>query len=480
MVLTRNGNGQGPRHPRGLTRRTLLQVGYSGLLGINLPALLSDRARAAANARSAGAGAGAGPRPKSVILVFLTGGASHVDTFDMKPEAPAEIRGEFRPIATRVPGLEICEHLPRLASQAERWALIRSLSHGDNSHLPATHNTLTGRPMPLRRNSDLDNVLSRRDAPCYAAGLEYVRPRNDGIPSGVTLPHALIEGPLTWPGQHAGFLGGHYDPWQIAQDPSAANFRVDSLQLPAGVGLPRLHERHSLLDQINRPGDPTEAFGNGPARQLADHQEQAFSILTASRVARAFDLNGEDPRVRDRYGRHMFGQTLLLARRLVEAGVPIVQANMGIVQSWDTHSHHFARLKDQLLPQLDVGVSALLDDLDVRGLLEETLVVMVGEFGRAPRISTLANETSPGRDHWAPVYSGVFAGGGVRGGQVIGKSDKLAAHPVTRSYSPDDIGATVYHALGVDPASEVRDRQDRPVRLNTGQVIAALYTGAEA
>src|SRR5262245_37792590 len=162
----------------------------------------------------------------------------------MKPEAPAEIRGEFRPIATRVPGLSICEHLPRLAEQADRWALVRSLSHRDNSHLPATHNTLTGRPMPLRRNSDLDNVLSRRDAPCYAAGLEYVRPRHDGVPSGVTLPHALIEGPLTWPGQHAGFLGGHFDPWQIAQDPSAANFRVDSLQLPAGVGLGRLHGRH--------------------------------------------------------------------------------------------------------------------------------------------------------------------------------------------------------------------------------------------
>jgi hypothetical protein len=472
VVFNRNGNGQGQGHPRGITRRTLLQVGYSGLLGINLPALLSDRARAAAN--------GSGPRPKSVILVFLTGGASHIDTFDMKPDAPAEIRGEFRPIATRVPGLEICEHLPRLASQAERWALIRSLSHHDNSHLPATHNTLTGRPMPLRRNSDLDNVLSRRDAPCYAAGLEYVRPRNDGIPSGVTLPHALIEGPLTWPGQHAGFLGGHYDPWQIAQDPSAANFRVDSLNLPAGVGLSRLHERHTLLEEINRQGGPPHALGDGTARQLADHQEQAFSILTASKVARAFDLNGEDPRVRDRYGRHLFGQTLVLARRLVEAGVPIIQANMGIVQTWDTHSHHFARLKDQLLPQLDVGVSALLDDLTVRGLLEETLVVMLGEFGRSPRISTLPSETSPGRDHWAPVYSGVFAGGGVRGGQVIGKSDKLGGHPVTRSYSPDDIGATVYHALGVDPASEVRDRQDRPVRLNTGRVIEALYTGDPA
>jgi hypothetical protein len=452
-----------------------LQVGYSGLLGIGLTETLARRTRAAAGAGHSAPRSLA--RPKSVILVFLTGGASHIDTFDMKPEAPAEMRGDFRPIATRVPGLQICEHLPLLAARSDKWALIRSLSHGDNSHLPATHNTLTGRPMPLRRGSDLDNVLSRRDAPCYAAGLDYLRPRDDGIPNGVTLPHALIEGPLTWPGQHAGFLGTRFDPWLIAQDPSAANFRVDNLQLPPGVGVARLHDRRILLDEINHIADPLDA--PDISRQLASHQEQAFSILTSSRVARAFALDREPPAVRDRYGRHGFGQTLLLARRLVEAGVPVVQANMGIVQTWDTHSEHFARLKDKLLPPLDQGVSALLDDLEARGLLDETLVVMVGEFGRSPKISTLPTEKTPGRDHWAPVYSGVFAGGGVRGGQVIGKSDKLAAHPASRSYSPDDVGATVYHALGVDLASELRDRQDRPVRLNTGRVIEALYTGSE-
>jgi uncharacterized protein (DUF1501 family) len=232
-----------------------------------------------------------------------------------------------------------------------------------------------------------------------------------------------------------------------------------------------------LLDAINRPGVASRLLDG--TQQLAAQQEQAFSILTSSRVARAFELEREDPRVRDRYGRHLYGQTLLLARRLVEAGVPIVQANMGIVQSWDTHSNHFARMKDQLLPKLDVAVSALLDDLGTRGLLEETLVVMLGEFGRSPKISTLRGESSPGRDHWAPVYSGVFAGGGVVGGRVIGRSDRFAAHPVTTSYSPDDIGATIYHALGVDPGSEVRDRQDRPVRLNTGRVIQPLFGGAD-
>jgi hypothetical protein len=457
------------RHRIGITRRELLQVGYSGLLGMGLPGLLAGQARAAGGRNRA--------RAKSVILVFLTGGPSQLETFDLKPEAPAEMRGECRPIASTVPGLEISEHLPRMAARAHRWALIRSLSHGDNSHLPATHHILTGRPMPLRRGSDLDNVLSRRDAPCYGAGLEYLRPRSDGVPSGVTLPHALIEGPLTWPGQHAGFLGPRFDPWQIAQDPSAANFRVDSLQLPPGVGIARLHDRHILLDDVNRLADP---LGDGSvSRQLAGHQEQAFSILTSSRVARAFAIDREPAAARDRYGRHMFGQTLLLARRLVEAGVPIVQANMGIVQTWDTHSNHFPRMKETLLPPLDQGFSALLDDLEARGLLEETLVVMLGEFGRSPRISTLPTEKTPGRDHWAPVYSGVFAGGGVRGGTVIGKSDKLAAHPASRSFSPDDVGATVYHALAVDPASEIRDRQDRPVRLNTGQVIEALYSAAE-
>ncbi len=470
MTPTRYGH----RHCLGITRRELMQVGYSGLLGIGLPALLSGRARAAAGALGTRGATGA----KSVILVFLTGGASQVDTFDMKPDSPAEIRGEFRPIATKVPGVAICEHLPRMAARADRWALIRTLSHGDNSHLPATHHTLTGRPMPLRRGSDLDNVLSRRDAPCYAAGLDYLRPKGDGTPSGVTLPNHLIEGPLTWPGQHAGFLGPRFDPWHIAQDPSVPAFRVDSLRLPPGVGPERMRVRRVLLEEIDRQGLPSTAFAS--TRQLADQQEQAFSILTSSRVARAFELDREPPAVRDRYGRHLYGQSLLLARRLVEAGVPIVQANMGIVQTWDTHSHNFSRLKDKLLPPLDIAMSALLDDLAARGLLDETLVVMLGEFGRAPKITTLRDETSPGRDHWSPLYSGVFAGGGVRGGQVIGKSDRFAAHPVTTSYSPDDLGATLYHALGVDPESEVRDRQDRPVRLNTGRIIQALYTANEA
>src|SRR5262249_15357052 len=203
-----------------------------------------------------------------------------------------------------------------------------------------------------------------------------------------------------------------------------------------------------------------------------------FSVLTSGRVARAFEMDREPAAVRESFGRHAFGQSLLLARRLVQAGVPVVQANMGRVQNWDTHTDNFTRLKKQLLPHLDQGVSALLDDLAATGLLDETLVVLLGEFGRTPKISTMPGARSPGRDHWAPCFFGLFAGAGVRGGQVIGRSDRIGAYPTTTPFSPDDIGATVYHMLGVDPAVEVRDRQSRPVRLNRGEVIQSLFTGA--
>jgi hypothetical protein len=352
--------------------------------------------------------------------------------------------------------------------------VVRSFSHTEYNHLPGTHRLLTGSPMPSQRGSDLDNVLSRRDWPCYAAGLSALRPRADGVPSGVTLPNPLIEGPLTWPGQHAGFLGPRHDPWQLNQDPNAPDFRVDSVRLPDGFGVERLRQRRALLGQLDRAR--RDAEGN----PLAPHQQRAFDLLTSGKVAQAFALDREPDALRDRYGRHRFGQSLLLARRLVEAGVPVIQANMGIVQTWDTHANHFPRLKGELLPALDQGLSALFDDLAARGLLGETLVVVAGEFGRTPKISLLPPNTVPGRDHWAAVYSGLFAGAGVRGGQVIGRSDKKGAFPTTTPYTPADVGATVYAALGVDPGSEIRDVQNRPVRLNAGQVMRPLYSGAGA
>jgi uncharacterized protein (DUF1501 family) len=452
------------RHTLGISRRELLQVGYSGLLGISLPALLAGRAASEEGKKRR--------KPRAVILVFLTGAASHLDMFDPKPDASPEIRGEFKTIATKVPGLHVSEHLPRLAARADQYALVRSLSHRENNHLVATHHVLTGYKQP---GAFFDKIASRDDWPCYSSALNYLRPRTDGIPSGVNLPTFLMEGPLTWPGQHAGFLGPKHDPLQIARDPNRPDFRVDSMSRAPGLEADRLDDRRQLLDQINRQQKQLAELAE--CRRLSDQQQLAFSVLTSGKVARAFELDREPAAIRDRYGRHAFGQSLLLARRLVQAGVPVVQANMGRVQNWDTHGANFSRLKDQLLPPLDQGVAALLDDLEATGLLDETLVLMLSEFGRTPKISTQPGSKSPGRDHWAACFFGLFAGAGVRGGQVIGKSDKIGAYPVTTPYSPDDVGATVYHMLGVDPASEVRDRQNRPVQLNRGAVIEALFTG---
>ncbi|OYV83074.1 MAG: hypothetical protein B7Z73_16420 [Planctomycetia bacterium 21-64-5] len=366
--------------------------------------------------------------------------------------------------------------MPLLAARSKQLAVVRTMSHAEYGHLPATHTTLTGMRMPNQRNSDLENVLSRRDWPCYAAGLDYLRSRGDGVPNGVTLPHRLIEGPLTWPGQHAGLLGPSHDPWEINSDPNDAKFRVDSLALPSELNQRRLGDRRSLWEQLGRNAHDRQAVAETAV--FADQQELAMTLLTSGKVTEAFRIDRESEAVRERYGRHLFGQSLLLARRLVEAGVPIVQTNMGIVQSWDTHADNFGRLKDKLLPPLDRGLAALLDDLAASGLLDETLIVVTGEFGRTPKISMLPGASLPGRDHWAPVYSAVFAGGGVRGGQVIGRSDKQAALPVTRSYRPEDLGATIYHALGVDAGAEVRDTLGRPLRLNSGEPIEALFSGA--
>jgi hypothetical protein len=439
------------------SRRHLLQIGSSTAIGCGLSQLLPCSATAANPEAPA-------PRAKSLILVFCTGAISHHDTFDMKPDAPLEIRGEFQPIATSVGGLQICEHLPRLAARAHQYTLLRTLSHGDNNHLMSTHHVLTGHLQP---GGFFDKVASRDDWPCYAAGCEFLRPRSDGIPSGVNLPTYLMSSPLTWPGQHAGFLGPKYDPWQIVGDPNSKDFRVDALTLAQGIDFSRLDQRRSLLKSLNESAPLTD---NSSAGRLAEDQRLAFTMLSSGKLTQSFELHREPDTVRDRYGRHAFGQSLLLARRLVEAGVPIVQANMGPVQNWDNHGSIFSTLKDRLLPPLDQAVAALLDDLAERGLLDETMVVVLGEFGRTPKINK-----DGGRDHWGPCFTALFAGGGVVPAQVLGKTDDIGAWPDSTAWSPDDLGATVYSALGIDPHSAVRDRLNRPVHLNTGNVIAPLY-----
>ena len=445
------------------SRRQLLQAGRSSLLGLSTSAVLSAQAgasKAVDNLQRA---------PKSVVTVFLTGAASHHDTFDLKLDASVEIRGQFKPIATAIPGYQMCEHLPHLAARANKFAVLRSLSHGDNNHLMSTHHVLTGEKQP---GGFFDKVASRDDWPSYSSALAFLKPRRDGLPTGVNLPTFLREGPLTWPGQHAGFLGQNYDPWQITGDPSKSDFKVDALTLAPGIDVSQLSRRQSLLQEVNR--QQTQLGEVAQSIRLQQDQELAISMLTSSRLAQAFDLNREPVEVRKRYGENTTGQSLLLARRLIEAGVPVVQANIGRVQNWDNHGNIFPTLKDRLLPPLDLGVAALLDDLETRGLLENTLVMMLGEFGRTPKINNTA-----GRDHWGPCFFGVFAGAGVRGGQVIGRSDDTGAYPVTRAFSPEDVGATVYHLLGISAEAEVRDRLGRPVRLNRGNVIEPLFTGAE-
>lgn len=446
-------------------RRDFLRVGAAGVIGAGLPF-----APKLAQAASSGTG-----RAKSVLLVLLSGGPSQLDMWDPKPDAPAEVRGEFSSINTTLPGVSICEHMPKLAEQLARWTILRTMSHVEHNHLLATHVALTGRPTPVPRGgSDLDRVESRYDFPNFAAALDYVRPRNDGIPTGVTLPNYYIEGPLTWPGQYAGFLGPKHDPWQINHDPNDANFRIDSLSLQPGLTSPRLVSRRELLDTINER--PT-LKGDGRTTSFAEQQDVAFSLLTSDKVAKAFSIQQEDDATRERYGRNKFGQSLLLSRRLIEAGVPIVQAAMGIVQTWDTHVDNWGRLKNVLLPQLDNGLAALMDDLSASGKLEETLVIVMGEFGRTPRVSVLPGQTVPGRDHWAHTYSGLFAGAGIRGGQVVGATDAIAAYPVTRSWSPADVCTTLFDALGVSHDVALFDPLGRPNHLLNGSVIEPLYSG---
>ena len=440
-----------------MNRRELLQVGYSGLLGLGMSSFTR-----AAKARPS---LSSGKKPKSVLIVFLTGAASHLETFDPKPDAPPEIRGEFGSIKTQTPGLLACEHLPRLAARSKLYSVVRSLSHRENNHLVATHHVLTGQMQP---GAFFDKIASRDDFPNYAGGVSYFRPPPEGTPCGVNLPTYLMEGPLLWPGQHAGFLGPKYDVMQITNDPNAPDFKVENLRPGAGLDVEQMKDRMALLSAVN---DRQKWLADAAeTKKLTDQQHQAIAVLTSGKVAKAFEIDAEPAKVRDRYGRHAFGQSCLLARRLIEADVPVVQANMGRVQNWDTHGDQFKRMKSQLLPPLDAGVSALLDDMNDRGLLDDTLVMMLGEFGREPKVNKGA-----GREHWAPCFCGLFAGAGVRGAQVIGKSDKSAAYPATTPFSPDDVGATVYHLLGIEPASEVRDRQNRPVTLNRGHIIQPLF-----
>jgi hypothetical protein len=448
-----------------LTRRRLLQIGGLGCLGLNLAALF--RAQAAEPSRPRAASL------KSCILLFYYGGPSHLDTWDMKAEAPAEVRGEFRTIATSVPGLRVSEHLPRSAAVMDRLCLVRGFHHPMRNHNAAAVEALCGRT-PLK--GDLELLADDPNCfPCYGSALSYLLPGDAARPTAVALPHVMYN-VVVLPGQRAGFLGSAHNPVQLSCDPNAPGFQVGELELPADLPLPRLEDRRSLLNLVDGQARAAERLAAARGRDAC--YEQAFDLLRSQAVRRALDLGQEPPRTRDRYGRNKHGQSVLLARRLVEAGVRFVSVydkDRNGEDNWDTHNDNFGKLKDRLLPPADLALSALVDDLEARGLLDSTLVVWLGEFGRTPRLTP---NKGGGRDHWPDCFTVVLAGGGVRGGTAFGASDHVGAYPVAEPVTPGDLAATLYWRFGLDPATEVRDLTGRPYRVGDGEPLRALFPGA--
>lgn len=445
-----------------LSRRDVLQWGSLGVLGLGLGDLLAARGLADATAfRSDAPGFG---KAKACILMFMWGGPSHIDTWDMKPNAPREVRGEFDPISTNVEGIQISEHLPNLARHADKYAIVRSVTHDDPAHLSSVHHVMTGRHAPQVKSDAVPP--SRKDWPHVGSLLTRLRPSSGLMPPFVTLPwhvsHPAAPGGVA-PGQNGGWLGAPHDPFVVTGDPSDKNFRVSGLSPVEGVSLERLASRRALLGQLDHPAG--NSFGTVQAK--------ALDLLTSQQVEEAFRVDLEPAEVRKRYGRHIHGQCLLLARRLIEAGSSLVCVNWHNDghNFWDTHGDNFRRLKRDLMPPSDRGFAALLEDLSERGLLDETLLVWVGEFGRNPKIT----RENAGRDHWPWCGSAVFAGGGIQGGQVYGRSDPQGGRPAENPVAPADVTATVYHALGIPPDLMLPDREDRPIRVTEGNAIQPLF-----
>jgi hypothetical protein len=450
-------------HP---SRRALLKVGLAGFAGLNLPSLL----------RASSSQEGPIPRAKHVIFLHQFGGPSHIDTFDMKPTAPAQIRGDFKPISSSVPGVTLTEHLPRFSKILHHFAQIRSVNHSVKNHNSATYYSLTGHAPPL------DDIRLRDTLelyPAYAGTVAKFKPVTDpAIPSAVSFPYLLRDGSVT-PGQTASFLGKEFDPFYIGQDPGSPNFRLPELSLPSDTDMVRLGDRRELLKTIDKQTDllETAAIAQGIDR----FYDRALTMLGSPSVKKAFDLSQEDAKLRDRYGRTTYGQSCLLARRLVESGVRFVTVYFSDTiggaagGGWDTHGDNCNRLKNRLLPITDQTVPTLIEDLDARGLLEDTLVVWMGEFGRTPRIATTQQFGPDGRDHWPKCYTVLMAGGGIKGGAIYGASDKIGAFPSLDAVSPDDIAATMYWALGIDPQAEFYDTLKRPLPIAAGKPITAIF-----
>ena len=454
----------------GPNRREWLRVGGLSLCGLSLPALLR-----ADEQRSTRLGADTFGKAKNVIFLWLQGGPPQHETFDPKPEAPAEIRGPFKPIQTTVPGMQFCELLPRTARIAHKLAVIRSMHTDDDSHDVSGYWILTGYPYPGASGSA--RQIKPGDWPYLGSVLKMVKP-SEKMPAltSVWIPDVMrLNDSVTPAGQTAGFLGKLWEPARFVGDPAEADYRIEGVSLPPDVSVGRFDRRHDLLGQLDRHRKQSESTGQLEAwDRLSQH---AFDLITSGKARVAFDLKRETEATRDRYGRHSWGQSVLLARRLIEAGVRLVHVNWpreggdDAVDNpmWDTHAGNADRLQDCLCPQFDVTFPALIEDLSQRGLLDETLVVVVGEFGRTPKINAVG-----GRDHWGRVFSLALAGAGIAGGAVLGASDKNGAIPVADPIHPHDLTATIFHLLGVDHHGVFHDKTNRPNLLTKGEPLYRL------
>jgi hypothetical protein len=477
-----------------IARRSILKAGAIGAFGLdvaNVSNLLAAEKTQDKKTES---------RAKSVLFIFLSGGLSQIDSFDMKPEAPAEIRGEFKPVATKTPGIQYCEHLPKLAAHSDKIALVRSVTHGSNEHNEAHTIMLTGRSeLPPGYN---EKKPQSTDWPSIASITGRLVPsRSRSLPASIVVPQRLLnmnQGGVVTPGQFGGQMGPQFDPWFVEASPyrsgdvkgaypdfayrrrteslvkDNSQFLAPVLKLPEGLTTNRLARRAEMLSSLESQRRQLERHAS--AQRLDRFRQSAVSLLTDQKVQHAFDVVDADEKTATRYGRNLFGWTLLMAKRLVETGVPLVQANLGNYNTWDLHGGIFQMSKDWLYPPADQAISALLSDLSESGLLDETLVVIAGEFGRTPRIFTLPRVyKTAGRDHWGAVQTVLFAGAGVQGGSVVGSSDRIGAYPDSSPQRPEDFAATIYHALGLPRTASWPDADGRPHFIYHGQPITSLF-----
>lgn len=433
----------------GIRRRDFLRLGTAALWGLNLPALLAREVCAKEQGKST--------NDFSLIFIFLHGGLSTIDTWDLKPDAPAEFRGEFKPIATNVPGIQICEHLPRTAGQMDKFSLIRSFRHHNSDHGPADHYMLTGYFPQAGFNP---GVRPNNQRPAHGS----IMARKLG-PRGSVPPYICL--PKMHPSAGPAYLGSGAAPFVIEADPNAPDFSVPDVVPPPALEADRLDARKELLQKIDRFQQHAERRAGSDASAVGEFQRKAFEVMTSPQAKKAFQIHQEPDKLRDEYGRNSLGQSCLMARRLIEAGVRCVTIDHS---NWDTHNDNFRTLKRDLLPRLDAALATMFRDLAERRILDRTLVVVTGEFGRTPRINKDA-----GRDHWGPAFSVALGGAGVQGGRVVGLTDARAERPARNPIGPEDLSATMYHLMGIDPNAEFFTPDGRPVKIaNSGRIIHDL------